>query len=728
MATRSKSSKRIFWAAVFVIFCSVVTLCAFETAKQRVESQSEEEQSVADNTEQSWPDYNGDSLTNLKSMIRYIYVGSYGMYWELQQKIEQKPIAPSEIFLPAYVNNKSGDSEAAMSYFDQNFESWFQNFGSLLQSYQIEYQICDRDTGESYTNSIQDLSVYEEEEDVPFFMKMSFDGEGNLSIGTMKNEDEIQLSVAEVDGMTKERFLLWIGGSQFSASILKQPVNVDLYIYSRNAQCYVSQYGSESIQFVYNTQVIVEEQCSVAYGLLLLFLAVSAFLLPVFKGLRREEEWIGKIPAEAAVLGIIFGLLLEDSCVSLCYMYATESFGSHFFLYLMICFGCLTVIYGWWFLSVMVLLQIPDLGPRRFLREKSFLLRTVNRTYGGVRNLIQHFIESIRTVDLSDKSDTWLLKIVGANFAVLLLCCLLWFWGVFGLLVYSAALFFVLRRYLKGIKEQYAVLLTAASQMAQGNLQMDIEENLGIFEPLKEELAKVNSGFRKAVEAEIKSQNMKTELITNVSHDLKTPLTAIITYVNLLKDESITPEERRNYVEILDRKSLRLKNLIEDLFEVSKAASGNIKIEKTQVDLGEMVKQAAAEQEDRMKEAQIECRISVPEERVLMELDGEKTYRILENLLVNVTKYGLAGTRAWLSLTADETQAEIVLKNISATELEGDSSRLTERFVRGDKARNTEGSGLGLAIVESFVQLQGGSFRIVVDGDLFKAIVRFPRS
>lgn len=341
--------------------------------------------------------------------------------------------------------------------------------------------------------------------------------------------------------------------------------------------------------------------------------------------------------------------------------------------------------------------------------------------------MIRHFMDSLKTIDLTDRSDRWLFKIVSINFIILFFCCILWFWGVFGLLVYSVILFFLLRKYLNRVKKDYEILQKSVSQMAQGNLQMDIPQNLGLFEPMKEELAKVNSGFKKAVEEEIKSQNMKTELITNVSHDLKTPLTAIITYVNLLKEENTTPEERKSYVDILDRKSMRLKNLIEDLFEVSKASSGNIKIEKTQIDLGEMVHQAAAEQEDRMQEAKVECRVSVPETRVLMMLDGEKTYRILENLLVNVTKYAMPGTRAWLSLTETARYAEIVLKNISVIELPEDVSQLTERFIRGDKARNTEGSGLGLAIVRSFTELQGGTFQIQVDGDLFKAIVRFPK-
>ena len=275
---------------------------------------------------------------------------------------------------------------------------------------------------------------------------------------------------------------------------------------------------------------------------------------------------------------------------------------------------------------------------------------------------------------------------------------------------------------------KYQILLESTRKLAAGDLETVITEDAGIFEPLKQELNKVQAGFQKAVEEELKSQNMKSELITNVSHDLKTPLTAIITYVNLLKDETISEEDRKKYIDILDRKSLRLKQLIEDLFEVSKANSGNIKIEKKMLNLTELVRQAAFELEDRLKEAQIDCRVSVPEKEIHLELDGEKTYRCLENLLTNVCKYALPGTRAYLNLYDKGDQAEIVLKNISRDELTMDVEELTERFMRGDKSRNTEGSGLGLAIVKSFVELQGGSFHIEADGDLFKARMSFPKT
>ncbi|MDO5426220.1 MAG: HAMP domain-containing sensor histidine kinase [Eubacteriales bacterium] len=717
MAIKSKSNRRVFWAVLLVAFCAVMTIALYDAVDSEVGgiSRSGTEEASLD-SDQSWPYYSRGPSVDLKSFIRYMYAGSYGMYWELEQKQQQKVLAPSDLLLL-----ENDETEISNDYFNDRFKDWFSSFLSLLQEYSVEYQIKDTQTEVSYTNSVQNIAEYENSV-VPFFLKMTFDGEGNATLGSMSNMDNLEFTISDIGGITKERFLSWFAVEGISGSLLKQPENVEIYIYSSNSSCY---YSEEDTDYVYGSTV--RSVFSRFYIGALLFLAACAFVIPVYKKLRRETPLIAKIPLEGSI-GIVFVVcLLEDFAGSLCANFINGGWAGNEFLHMLLNFAFYMVVYGAWFVAVMALLQMIDVGPKTYVIERSVIRKTVNQVYGSGKGMVEHFIASIKTIDLSDKSDSWLLKVVGANFVVLLVCCLLWFWGVFGLIVYSVALFFILRKYLKGIKEKYGILLSATRQMAEGNLQMDIEEDLGLFEPMKEELSKVNSGFKKAVDAEIKSQNMKTELITNVSHDLKTPLTAIITYVNLLKDETITPEERRNYVEILDRKSLRLKNLIEDLFEVSKAASGNIKVEKTQVDLGEMVKQAAAEQQDRMKEAGIECRISVPEERVLMELDSEKTYRILENLLVNVTKYSLAGTRAWLSLADDGKQAEIVLKNISATELDEDASRLTERFVRGDKARNTEGSGLGLAIVQSFVQIQGGSFQIVTDGDLFKAIVRFPK-
>ena len=240
---------------------------------------------------------------------------------------------------------------------------------------------------------------------------------------------------------------------------------------------------------------------------------------------------------------------------------------------------------------------------------------------------------------------------------------------------------------------------------------------------MKAELTKIRTGFKKAVDEEVKSQRMKTELITNVSHDLKTPLTAITTYVELLKKDDITEEERKNYVETLERKALRLKVLIEDLFEVSKASSNNITLNLMEVDLVKLMKQVAVEHAEKYEAANITLCWNVPEEKVELMLDSQKTYRIFENLFVNIQKYAMNGSRVYIDITIDEQQVVVVMKNMSAAPLNVAPEELTERFVRGDASRNTEGSGLGLAIAKSFIEAQNGTFEVVVDGDLFKTVI-----
>ena len=240
------------------------------------------------------------------------------------------------------------------------------------------------------------------------------------------------------------------------------------------------------------------------------------------------------------------------------------------------------------------------------------------------------------------------------------------------------------------------------------------------------QLNDLGAAIGNAVDERIQSERFKAELITNVSHDLKTPLTAIITYVDLLKDPALSAEDRAKYIETLDKKSQRLKRLIEDLFEVSKAATRNVAMHYAEVDLAALLKQVQYELADKTEASGIDFRWQLPEERMPLVLDGQKTCRIFENLVVNITKYGMPGTRAYITLMPQEHGAQVVFKNISATELDFSAEEITDRFVRGDRSRNTEGSGLGLAIAKSFAELQGGTFSITVDGDLFKATVTLP--
>ena len=319
-------------------------------------------------------------------------------------------------------------------------------------------------------------------------------------------------------------------------------------------------------------------------------------------------------------------------------------------------------------------------------------------------------------------------KLVIANFMVVGLCCCLWFVGWFGAVIYSVILYVILRKFGFKLQDRYEAVLNVTKEMAEGNLKTEVPTDLGVFAEFGEELAKVQSGFAKAVAEEAKSQNMKTELITNVSHDLKTPLTAIITYVDLLRNEDITAEERREYVDTLDKKSQRLKVLIEDLFEVSKASSNNITLYCTDVDLVNLLKQVCLENEDKIIDSTLDFRWKLPEKKCVACLDPNRTYRIIDNLVQNILKYSMPHSRVYIDM--EETDSEYVLhfKNMSATEMNFDAAEITERFVRGDLSRNTEGSGLGLAIAQSFTEMQNGKFEVQIDGDLFKVILAFDKS
>ena len=333
----------------------------------------------------------------------------------------------------------------------------------------------------------------------------------------------------------------------------------------------------------------------------------------------------------------------------------------------------------------------------------------------------------VTDIDITHKLKNSILKIVIANFVLVSLLVCMWFAGLPGVIIYSIALYIILKKYGGRLQKQYYSIINATKKMAKGDLKVKIDEDLGIFEPFGEELSKIQQGFSKAVAEEAKSQQMKTELITNVSHDLKTPLTAIITYVNLLKNPEISEEDRKNYVETLDQKTHRLKILIEDLFEVSKAQSGNIVMNFMEVDVVSLMKQARLEMEDQIANSGLLFRWNLPEEKIIIDLDGQKTYRVFVNLISNILKYSMPNSRVFIDVVNVDSNVQICFRNISMAELDFDAQRLTDRFVRGDVSRNTEGSGLGLAIAKSFVELQNGSFKINVDGDLFKVTITWPR-
>lgn len=236
----------------------------------------------------------------------------------------------------------------------------------------------------------------------------------------------------------------------------------------------------------------------------------------------------------------------------------------------------------------------------------------------------------------------------------------------------------------------------------------------------------IGEALERAVEESVRSERMKTELIANVSHDIKTPLTSVINYVDLIKREDVQNEVVQKYIAVLERKSQRLKILIEDLVEASKASSGVMELEISTLNFNELIRQTNGEFDDRFEECCLELVSNIPEESLFFQGDGRRVFRILENLYNNTAKYAMPHTRVYVSLEREENFIVFKMKNISAAKLNITPEELTERFVRGERSRTTEGSGLGLSIAKSLTELMEGSFAIELDGDLFCAVVSFP--
>ena len=240
------------------------------------------------------------------------------------------------------------------------------------------------------------------------------------------------------------------------------------------------------------------------------------------------------------------------------------------------------------------------------------------------------------------------------------------------------------------------------------------------------QLNMIRTGIQKAVEEGVKADRTKVELITNVSHDIKTPLTSIISYVELLKKEPDLPPHVVDYINTISRKADRLNHIVQDVFEVSKAATGNISLNLEDLDIGKLLQQTFGEMEETLRHSTLTWRVDIPDAPMLVHADGQRLYRVFQNLIRNCDQYALEGSRAYVSVAAQNGVATVSIRNISRSEITMDAEHLTARFVRGDQNRTTEGSGLGLSIAKSFTEACGGKFHLHTDGDLFIVTVQFP--
>lgn len=589
----------------------------------------------------------------------------------------------------------------------------------------LDYRVKDED-GKDIAKSTADSEQTVRENNLSSFalgMVITYDEYGNIDVQIEEGEYKAEQSIAfrEIISEYDSDWAVDIFNEEtgeWETIRLEKPKN-RTYIYAMTKENLETYIGNCGYTFNYVAETMVD-----LFVLLILVVAALAWLLPVLPVWYQKDMKILRAPLEVTVL--VFCVMTAILGENLWWIAARAAGRADF-----VDFIIWTFVFAVTFWAATCLRQVYTLGVGTYLKERTLCVRYwqyIRKAWiyivGKIREWIGQCYHFIDRIDLSEKSNQTIFKIVAVNFIVLALICSMWIGGLFLLGIYSAVLFWLLRKYFNELQEKYAVLFKATGEIAKGNLDVEIVEDLGIFSPFKQEIQKIQTGFKKAVDEEVKSQRMKTELITNVSHDLKTPLTAIITYVNLLKDEK-DETKREDYIEVLERKSLRLKVLIEDLFEVSKASSKNITLNIVDVDVVNLFKQVKLELEDKITEADLDFRCSYPDEKVTALLDSQKTYRVFENLLVNIIKYAMPHTRVYIEILKEGEEAVVRMKNVSAAELAFNAEELTERFVRGDASRNTEGSGLGLAIVKSFVELQKGRFKIETEADLFKVEVRF---
>lgn len=432
---------------------------------------------------------------------------------------------------------------------------------------------------------------------------------------------------------------------------------------------------------------------------------------------KNKEEiylsWLDKIPLEILFFGYFLLFFVEAALSVICLSVISVDVNLCVMLIMLVgYFSVLSALYGAGTL-------LKRIKAHTFFKNSITyrILKWLVQKYKNVKNMISS------NKNLGGKIALYFIGIVTISILIGLI------FREFGILL---DIVFWIWCYYKIMKEvdKFKQIHDATEKIYKGDTNIKLDESLytGVLKELAIYINDIAGGFSNAIKESLKSERLKTELITNVSHDIKTPLTSIINYVDLLKQENIQNEKAKEYIEVLDNKSQRLKKLIEDLVEASKASSGNIKINKEVLNVKELINQVTGEFEDKFNSRGLNIISKLPEETVYIKADSRYLYRVLENTYSNVAKYAEENTRVYIDcILEEENTVAIYVKNISKDELNISADELMQRFVRGDKSRNTEGSGLGLSIAKSLTELQDGTFNIYLDGDLFKVAIKFKR-
>lgn len=724
MDTKLKSSKYNYFLSAIVYILVIMTSIGLVVSYPRIAKLANEKEKPS-----YFEDYN---------FQMDLYKGSFVLYKALLEKEQNKDIPADEIFFKEYKGYSENDM-TDYSFIKRNINYEIGNWNKVLKRElkNLDYYIIDKKTNTFSSNTekkLSDLILNEDNKEVlndldnyyGYYMVIDYNEYGEISINKIKGASENVISIF-LDFQWRN---LINGDSDF---VLSNPKNITIV------------YGvPNDLKYVDRISNYVDRAESYGYGDIILVYILIAYIAIMFISLiipfRKSKDIIGvkriiKIPFEISVILITLITTLVAFSPNISYWTVNNEWVKESLVRVGIPFVFTNSILiigniAYWFVllitaftSVVLIKYIFNKGLKNYIKENTIIYKI----FRLIKRIWAKIYDEVTNIDLNDKSNKIIIKILAVNFIALAFMSIIWFLGVGAAIIYTVFLYFVLRKYFNDIRNKYQILLEATNKIAEGNLDVTIEEELGVFEPLKDELQKIQKGFKNAVNEEVKSQRMKTELISNVSHDLKTPLTSIITYIDLLKDENISEENRKLYLDTLDRKSQRLKNLIEDLFEVSKATSKNIQLNIVNVDIVSLMKQTQFELSDKIEESSLKFKWNFPGNKVIVPLDSQKTFRVFENLLINIVKYSMQNSRVFIDIIDGNEEVYVTLKNMSANEIDFTAEEIVERFARGDKSRNTEGSGLGLAIAKSFVELQGGTLDIEIDGDLFKVVLKFKK-
>ena len=623
----------------------------------------------------------------------------------------------------AYESSYSPQSDSLLDVID-TFKNMLADYDLQLDRQKdFDYTIYDHVTNETYYNNIDLYHDYDSEE-YPWYIKVVYDDKGNA-----KYSDQNVNDFNYILGDYMEYFSN-IDVDDQKVSDVMDPISNKTIIYGLKKD------NNGFGRYNYLTSLTYEK--TLMYSIVPCALGVILMMLLVLFIPYQYEKESTKLNFVANIkfgilafvitwIVLLFGMLGVWCLVQIPYT-SIENFAKEFRMTVdnieLLRDVCLFVSIVVELLMVIIVTYVFKVmfkkGIGTYFKENTILGYIVSKS-----SVLYHKIVTF------DFSDPVLLIVLKGSLIIMAICIstslLLGVSLAYGFIV-TLIISIVNYLFISKVKKDHDALLDITSRIADGDFDVKANDNMIYFKEVCNNVTSIKASFEKSVKEEVKSQNMKTELISNVSHDLKTPLTNIITYTDLLKNENLSKEDIKGYVESLERAGNRLKTLIDDLFEVSKANSGDIKLDIQNVDIIAIIKEAILESSELLSAKKLTIKENYCDNSIIMPLDGNKTYRIFENCLSNINKYALAYTRVYVDVTQDDKQVKIVFKNVSNQEMDFDSEHIMERFVQGDKSRNTVGSGLGLAIAKSFANIQNGDFKIETDGDLFKAIIIFKKT